>query len=654
MARIWAQFVLYVVLLMSSELTINSNIAALQAQRRLGQNSAELNRVFERLSSGQRINRASDDAAGLAISESLRADARVLSQGVRNLNDGISLLSIGEGALAELTNIVTRVRELAEQSANGTLGASQRLALDKEAQQLSKEYTRIAQTAQFNGIKIFDGSISSLQLQAGYGSAGGVIASIGGSKGDGTFNGSSSYLMEGTTSSAITLGDLNGDGISDVVTAGTAAGAGWFTVRLGTGTGTYGAALSYSAESSSSSAVALADLNGDGILDIGTAGSGGGGWATVRLGQGDGTFGGSKSYSVASNGGLGLAFGDVNSDGIMDLVGAGASASGTVSVWYGAGDGTFRNRVSFTAESGQTNAVSIADLNGDGRQDIITGGSGGGIGRATVFLGAGAGSFNAGVSYQMEGQSTAATSIADINGDEILDLITAGSAGGVGFATTRLGAGDGSFSTAVSYLMDLSGSKAVKIGDQNGDGIPDLITAGSGGGTGKMQIRLGNGGGTFGASVSYQTEASTSGGLALADVNYDGVLDVLSAGSTGAAGAFTIQLGTSTSGVGALLSFSLQSRQSALSAMGDLDRSLKRISAHRGFIGAFQSRVNSAINNVQISVENFAAAESQIRDADVAQEAANLAKGSILQNAAAAVLGQANLEPQIALSLLRG
>ena len=88
--------------------------------------------------------------------------------------------------------------------------------------------------------------------------------------------------------------------------------------------------------------------------------------------------------------------------------------------------------------------------------------------------------------------------------------------------------------------------------------------------------------------------------------------------------------------------------------MPDLDRALKRISAHRGHLGAFQSRIGSAINNIQITIENFAAAESQIRDTDVAQEAANLAKGRILQQAAASVLAQANQEPQIALALLTG
>ena len=130
------------------------------------------------------------------------------------------------------------------------------------------------------------------------------------------------------------------------------------------------------------------------------------------------------------------------------------------------------------------------------------------------------------------------------------------------------------------------------------------------------------------------------------------MLDIVTAGYDGTAGGASVFIGQTTSGVGALLPFSLQYRDSALQAMADLDRALTRISGHRGFIGAFQSRVDSAVRNVQNTVENFAAAESQIRDTDVAQEAANLARSQILQQASAAVLAQANLEPQIALSLL--
>ena len=132
-------------------ITVGSNIASLRGQRQLSRSSDELSSVFERLSSGQRINRASDDAAGLAISESLRAGSRVYQQAVRNLNDGISFLAIAEGSLNSLRDIVTRQQELAEQAANGVYGSKQREAIDAEGQALSDEFARITRSTEFNG-----------------------------------------------------------------------------------------------------------------------------------------------------------------------------------------------------------------------------------------------------------------------------------------------------------------------------------------------------------------------------------------------------------------------------------------------------------------------------------------------------------------------
>ena len=129
-----------------STITLNSNIASLDAQRRLGQSTASLSKSFERLSSGLRVNKASDDAAGLSVAASLDVDARVFNQGVRNLNDGISYLNIAEGATSSLKDILIRMRELATQSSNGTLKDTQRLALDGENQALIGEYNRILQT----------------------------------------------------------------------------------------------------------------------------------------------------------------------------------------------------------------------------------------------------------------------------------------------------------------------------------------------------------------------------------------------------------------------------------------------------------------------------------------------------------------------------
>ena len=151
-------------------ITINTNVAALNAQRRLGNSTGELRTSFERLSSGLRIVRAKDDAAGLAIADSLRADGRIASVAIRNANDGISLISIADGALSEVGNVLSRMAELAEQSANGVLATSQRSALDSEFSALGSEIQRIAVTTTFNGLNLLSGG-ATVQLQVGFNSS---------------------------------------------------------------------------------------------------------------------------------------------------------------------------------------------------------------------------------------------------------------------------------------------------------------------------------------------------------------------------------------------------------------------------------------------------------------------------------------------------
>lgn len=151
-------------------LVINTNIASLSAQRNLAANNAQLGTSVQRLSSGLRINSAKDDAAGLAISEKLRSQIRSISVAIRNSQDGISMAQTTEGGLAEMGNILGRMRELAEQAANGTLGGAERITLDKEYQQLKTEIDRISNATEFNGAKLLDGSMSAsgVTLQVGF------------------------------------------------------------------------------------------------------------------------------------------------------------------------------------------------------------------------------------------------------------------------------------------------------------------------------------------------------------------------------------------------------------------------------------------------------------------------------------------------------
>ncbi|APW41586.1 flagellin [Rhodoferax saidenbachensis] len=147
--------------------TINTNIQSLTAQRNLSNSQASLSTSMARLSSGLRINSAKDDAAGLAISERFTAQIRGVNQAARNANDGISLSQVAEGALGSSSSMLQRIRELAVQSANATNSASDRAALNAEVSQLTAELNRIAQTTQFNGQNILDGSFTSATFQVG-------------------------------------------------------------------------------------------------------------------------------------------------------------------------------------------------------------------------------------------------------------------------------------------------------------------------------------------------------------------------------------------------------------------------------------------------------------------------------------------------------
>ncbi len=152
-------------------LRVYNNIFSLNAQRNLGTNNASLGASLEKLSSGLRINRGADDAAGLAISEALRADIRSLNQALRNANDGISMINTAEGALSEQASILIRMRELAAQAATGTVGSTERTTINREFSALRSEIDRISAVSEFNGQKLVDGSLrngaASVVIQVG-------------------------------------------------------------------------------------------------------------------------------------------------------------------------------------------------------------------------------------------------------------------------------------------------------------------------------------------------------------------------------------------------------------------------------------------------------------------------------------------------------
>ncbi len=148
-------------------LRINTNVASLNAQRNLGSTRINMNRSLEKLSSGQRINRAGDDAAGLAISENLKAQIKGLGQAERNAEDGVSLVQIAEGALGEVSNILIRLRELSVQAASDTIGGTERKFLNVEFEQLTSEVDRIANSTEFNRVPLLNGTGAVFDIQIG-------------------------------------------------------------------------------------------------------------------------------------------------------------------------------------------------------------------------------------------------------------------------------------------------------------------------------------------------------------------------------------------------------------------------------------------------------------------------------------------------------
>lgn len=623
---------------------LNSNVQSLTAQRYLTQATSSISKSFERLSSGLRVNTPSDDAAGLSVASSLAANSRINFQGIRNVNDGISLLSIAEGSLQGLSSIVTRQLELAEQSANGAVSLNQRRALDAESEALRLEFNRIVQTTQFNGLKMYDGSLQdAIRMQAGIGTNGGIAIQLADeldyAVGNGTLAAQRSFFVgafSGPRGAA--TADLNGDGILDLVTAGT--GSDKVAVLIGNGDGTFKAFVSYQGGATNGT-VAIGDVTGDGIQDL-VVDDDTGPFGSVRIlqGNGNGTFKASVSYQLSLES-IEVRLGDLNGDGKLDIVAEGYT-TGQVAVLLNNGNGTFGTNSLYTVSS-NTVDLELLDVNGDGRLDVVT--TGDAVG---VILGNGNGSFSA---VSLFSGLTSANSLAwdDLNYDGIEDLVVGDYSNGT--ANVFIGNGNGTFKARVSYQF-VAGARSVNLGDFNGDGYSDIVQVYSATG-GSLMISLGNGDGTFKASTS-RTTVDSGFAMALGDYNGDGVTDVAIADD--ASGTATNSIGvhlTNTVDATNIGRFSILTQDRARNAIPFLRTILNRIDGELGLVGAGMQRLGSAARTLDVCRVNFDAAYSQIMDADVASEVAQMTRNQILQQSATAILAQANQIPSIALLLLK-
>ena len=362
--------------------------------------------------------------------------------------------------------------------------------------------------ADFNG----DGIPDLVATNFGFlGSDPGVHVLLG--HGDGSFAAPVTYFIPAALT-GVAVGDLNGDGICDVVVGGAQTSTGGARVLLGRGDGSFAAPVTYDV-GGYPGALALADVNGDGATDLITADLGGSSISVV-LGNGDGTFRVGASYAVANSPTM-VVVRDLTGNGIPDIVTASVAAPHSISVLLGNGDGTFRPAAFYDTDQ-PAFALAVADLNGDGFPDIVTTSIRGG--EVSVLFGNGDGTFRPAVTYAV-GTSPAALTVGDFNGDGIPDLALGASGASGNTLTVLLGNGDGTFRPPQTFAA--GGVVSLTVGDFNHDGIPDLIALNQTAGT--VDVMLGNGDGTFRPPVSTPVPDRPSA-FAVGDFNGDGIPDV--------------------------------------------------------------------------------------------------------------------------------
>ena len=286
----------------------------------MGSITKSFQRALERLSSGKRINRAGDDAAGLAISEGLRSQVRGFGQIVRNINDAMGVLQTVDGVLDAQLQIAQRMRELSVQASTGTLSNIDRNNLDIEFQTLLEEFDRISSQANFNGLNLLDGSLSEMNIQVGNNKGETISFGVQDSRSSAVFTdtqGSGEYTgyasLSGSRPTWTQVGDLNGDGLDDTIRRTGSR----IVVDINNGDGTFSRTQTITnlGMQEHNDNATLGDFNGDGALDFIVSDIAG---SDSRLFLGDGT--GHFTYSQNLNEGqLEVDAGDINGDGYDDL-----------------------------------------------------------------------------------------------------------------------------------------------------------------------------------------------------------------------------------------------------------------------------------------------------------------------------------------------
>ncbi|OMF39668.1 flagellin [Paenibacillus sp. BGI2013] len=567
---------------------INHNIAALNTHRQLSANTANTNKNIEKLSSGLRINRAGDDAAGLAISEKMRGQIRGLDQASRNAQDGISLIQTAEGALNETHSILQRQREIANQSANGTNTDSDRQALQDEMNQLTSEINRIGNTTEFNTQKLLNGGIGSGDNAKLTQATKATIASTATFAGGDTTGQTASITVDGKTFDLSEL--LNKDH-----------------------TATTKADFADALKNVTSGGVKLSDL-----VDVDSSGTG------LKFTA--------KSAGATSTLELKVGTGD-NEAAVMlgQTDAAAANAVGKVK-----GDPATVERSGLQAGTDLTAVAANPSIASNASLKFTVGTDS----EVEVVL-------NSGKDAKVYDTKNADANVAKAAMDDLVkDLNAALQTAGLDSKVTASLSKD----NKIQFLSETG--KDISVAAGAGGALAGLGFAGTETVKNVEQV-VGAGAQGTGFSTKFQIGANTGQSMSLT------INDVRSAalGITGNAGqaGFTKEnsVTNGTNDIKAEAALNISTREDASKAINILDKATSLVSSERAKLGAVQNRLEHTINNLGTASENLTAAESRIRDVDMAKEMMQQTKNNILAQAAQAMLAQANQQPQGVLQLLR-
>jgi hypothetical protein len=413
---------------------------------------------------------------------------------------------------------------------------------------------RAIAVADFNGDGKLDVALAADCLSIQNCSAATITILLG--NGDGTFTQASQYVLNGGISQAhtVTTGDFNGDGKPDLVVGlgcdrnlsspNSPCSAGSVNIFLGNGDGTFGSPATYSTVGNGALIPVVGDFNGDGYLDI-VAGSSTGASLSILLGKGDGIFstcGGSFVACVTPltlSGISALSVADLNGDGKLDLVAVAGTGNGP-QIMNGNGDGSFSIPIAVSTAISNPAQTQVADMNNDGKPDLVVGGSApNGTNGVQLLLNDGAENFTSGPIVPLGGWTNSSLGVADFNGDGKADVALTSNCSESspycldGTISILLGNGDGTMQGAYlppSGSQPSSGSGVAILVDVNGDGIPDLITIGVGQQGSGVNVALGLGGGTYATQTFYAAGISSARAVRAGDLNSDGKTDLVVAG----------------------------------------------------------------------------------------------------------------------------